>query len=157
MEKRVSKIDEILEKENYWCVDCFPERIEDWDKFRRIESYLLKPALKRRYINKVINIVFKIVPYFDAILYIGDTYKRRCRKYEGICGVNSMKPQKLKRILRMLMKNEETVTILLEPDEIVMYIDLYNTAVYVNEKQNMSLLEDVVKSEGLFLRKNISG
>ena len=98
MEKKVSKIDEILEKENYWCVDYFPERIEDWDKFKRIESYLLKPAPKRRYISKVINIVFKIVPYFDAILYIGDTYKRRCRRYEGIYEVNSMNPQKFPRI-----------------------------------------------------------
>lgn len=157
MEKKVSKIDEILEKENYWCVDYFPERIEDWDKFKRIESYLLKPAPKRRYISKVINIVFKIVPYFDAILYIGDTYKRRCRRYEGIYEVNSMNPQKLKRILSMLMKNEEVVPILLEPNDIVLYLDLYNMAIYVNENRDMSLFEDIVKSEGLFLWKDISG
>ena len=75
------------------------------------------------------------------------------KKYEGIVSIKEMRIDKLNHILKKIIVKDGTVTVLIEELKVVLLIQLYNTAVYFEEFQEIPLLEKIIVSEGLFYWK----
>lgn len=146
------QIERIIKNEQCYVIDVFPKRIESWNNFKIIESYLLKRKQKTQYVNKIINILLKTFPYDEAICCVQDC-KKNLKKYEGIFYVRSVNTEKFISVLKKLIKNDEVFFILLKQANIVISVGLYNTAVYGSECQEMNLIEKIVLSEGMFFCK----
>ena len=61
-----------------------------------------------------------------------------------------MKISDMCRILQKVIICDETVSVLIESLKITIQIQLYNTAVYFYEYQEVPLLEKIIMSEGMF-------
>ena len=148
-----NQIEYILSKEETCVIDYFPERIADFSKFSKIEEFLLRKENKKKYTEKILSILLKLMPYFDINILIPETSKNCFRKYEGIFEYEKMDIGRVYQILEKLIINDETIMVLIKSLNIVLQIQLYNTAVYFEEYQQIPLLEKVIASEGLFFWK----
>ena len=103
MEDIVEKIDKIIEKDDCWCIDYLPKQVEDWQKFAWLEKYLLTKKQKEQYADKIINIILKMIVYFESEFYIGDVYSKKLKKFQGYFKPETLKPKKLIDILKKMI------------------------------------------------------
>lgn len=143
-------IEKILEKDKVRVIDYFPEKIKDWNRYEPIEWFLMKKENRKKYARKIIRILLKLMPYYDVKIVIPETGKKRLKKYEGILPYQKMKISDMCRILQKVIICDETVSVLIESLKITIQIQLYNTAVYFYEYQEVPLLEKIIMSEGMF-------
>lgn len=143
-------IEKILEKDKVRVIDYFPEKIKDWNRYEPIEWFLMKKENRKKYARKIIRILLKLMPYYDVKIVIPETGKKRLKKYEGILPYQKMKISDMCRILQKVIICDEMVFVLIESLKITIQIQLYNTAVYFYEYQEVPLLEKIIMSEGMF-------
>lgn len=146
-------IDCILSRDRTCVIDYFPQRIKNFNAYEKMEDFLLKKKNRKEYAEKITNVLLKLIPYFEMKIVIPETMVKTLKKYEGIVSIKEMRIDKLNHILKKIIVKDGTVTVLIEELKVVLLIQLYNTAVYFEEFQEIPLLEKIIVSEGLFYWK----
>lgn len=144
MDKMYEKIESLLVKDCY-VVDVLPETVssDSIKQYLEVEYYLLNTAKHCAIKDKFVNVILKLMCYYRAsALWNG--------------WIEEPKPEVIDQAVEEIMENHSGTLNVLFPDEntlIVFEWDCLNLSVYNPSAHLKVLLEQIARSEGLFVRK----
>lgn len=148
-----NKVEDILDNGECWCIDFFPKKIENINEIERIEDFMLIKRNKKRYAEKIINILLKIIPYYEVEFFIPETNIPCLKKYSDTRISTNIKLTKLEYIIRKIIVNDGTFNVNVMSQNMVIQLQLFNSGVYFLDDIDKKLLCKIIESEGLFFWK----
>lgn len=157
MKYKLDVIDEILDIDDSWAIDYFPQHTHNLQNINKVEEYLLSDIGRNLYAEKIVQIILKIIPYYNYTIWIGEVRDKKRNKeliaYSEKFLDKDMSMLDIVDILKKAIVNEVGTTILLEPEMIVLSVDLLNTGMYYKKYEEQKVIRLAVESEGMFLWK----
>lgn len=148
----LDKIDYIMCKDQYVCIDVFPKRIISAECYVPVEEYYLTKKNVNQYIQKITNVVVKLLAYYEMEICIPEPNHRELKKFSGLYDYRHKGLSKFSKVIYKLLRKDECVVLFDESNEMVVSFGLYNSAIYfLEKKKDMELIKKIVESEGLFL------
>ena len=152
MDDKLNVVDDIIEKGCCYVIDVFPGIVNNPLTFDWIETLLLKKIYKTRMINNIVGILIKSMGYFNARLVITESSLKYRRIKDNIL-VTDINAKIFYKYMRIALLKDKHVTVLFEDEQIVLDLQLYNTAIYLKNREYVEFFKLIVTSEGLFMRE----
>ncbi len=139
-------MEHILEVGECWVIDLFPRQIQNFKKYKMLELYLLKTKNRKLYAQKIIECLWKIIPYYDLYIWFVERTKK--------IYLHDVPFVKLEKIIKKKITKDETINILIEAYNIVIQIQLYNTSIHFEQYEDILLIKEIVEHEGFYVWKS---
>lgn len=145
-------------QENSVChyIDILPKRITG-DNYFELEEYLLKTYL-HDFANSISVIVIKLIHYYPAQIYLTEFYTETESKYATLLDkdLRSFPLSELYKIISyVILHDVSSVQIVLgnDPYAVVSVNGHFSVDIYNASAECLNLLEELIRQEGLFLKR----
>lgn len=148
----IEKIEELQESKNCYIIDYLPMTMLGQEYFE-IEKFFLKNYIKD-FSKKIVNIVVKLIGYYDAQIYLTEYYKIQSLYPIGQ-NIRHQSLFKIAEIISYIIENDTSsvqVIFNTSPYFLISINGGFSIAVYNTSEEQRQLLNALVTQENLFFR-----
>lgn len=152
----ISQIEELQESNNCYIIDYLPTTMLGKQYFE-IEKFFLKNYI-HEFSKKIVNIVIKLIGYYDASIYLTESYKIQSL-YPIEKNIRNKSLFEIAKIISHIIEEDiSSVQIVFgtSPYALISIGGGFSVSIYNANEEQLQLLDALVTQENLFLRPGIN-